>query len=86
MSSVVINAVPTQAPEGARAVQRQRRRALRLRLAALAAAGLALSLATASQAAESSAAIAEGPDWTLFLALGFGVAGLIWVRRYITRL
>lgn len=86
MSSVTVSAVQNDAPEGVRLVQKQRRRALRLRLVALAAAGLALCVATASQAAEGSAAIGQELDWTLLLALGFGVAGLIWVRRYITRL
>lgn len=53
---------------------------------------LALALLSASPAFAASAAplaapmAAAGYDWTLLVVLAFGITGLVWIRRHITRL
>ncbi|MEM1228990.1 MAG: hypothetical protein AAGI15_00510 [Pseudomonadota bacterium] len=48
---------------------------------------IALAPLFAPRAWAAGAPLAEPTyDWTLLLVLAFGITGLIWIRRHITRL
>lgn len=49
---------------------------------------VAMAALSASPAFAASAAplATTGYDWTLLVVLAFGVTGLVWIRRHITRL